>query len=462
MGGLGVEPSPRREFAYLGGKPVAAKELSAPKAGAGSKARAGSAPVAPARPDLLGRLETQVSLLASRMTKRFVEELPAYRGLPQEQVEHEVREICAINVQFFIAGIRENRAPTPGELDALRSSSARRAEEGVPLGEVLAAYHVGAGVGWQAFVDEARPDEQDQLPELGRRLLAYMQTVTTVVADAYVEEHSSIDRDRRDARRRLTELLLSGDGGEARLDTAAALLARQAGVELASDYIIMELAVEPSRDERAQGVESAVAARRKLRRLLECAEREMGGHVLDLLDTSGGTLLLPAPDGDDPGEADEPLPETLLGRLTAAADAPLTAAVASRSSLAGLSEAADEARTVLDLVLRMGRGPGLHALADVALEYALSRPGLATRIVADLLSDEVGSPWLLETLEAWVAHDFDRRATAGQLHIHPNTLDYRLQRVGQLTGADPSTARGLQLLTAALTARRLLPDHERE
>jgi DNA-binding PucR family transcriptional regulator len=36
-------------------------------------------------------------------------------------------------------------------------------------------------------------------------------------------------------------------------------------------------------------------------------------------------------------------------------------------------------------------------------------------------------------------------------------LDYRLRRIVELTGLDPSTTRGLQLLGAALAARRLNP-----
>jgi carbohydrate diacid regulator len=43
---------------------------------------------------------------------------------------------------------------------------------------------------------------------------------------------------------------------------------------------------------------------------------------------------------------------------------------------------------------------------------------------------------LQRTLEFWFAHDGHPAATAEALHIHRNTLDYRLRRIGEITGLD--------------------------
>jgi sugar diacid utilization regulator len=64
-------------------------------------------------------------------------------------------------------------------------------------------------------------------------------------------------------------------------------------------------------------------------------------------------------------------------------------------------------------------------------------------------------PELIATLEGYFAADFDRRKAAGNLHIHPNTLDYRLRRVAELTGLSVGSAKGVQVLGAALTIRRM-------
>ncbi len=53
--------------------------------------------------------------------------------------------------------------------------------------------------------------------------------------------------------------------------------------------------------------------------------------------------------------------------------------------------------------------------------------------VARLARDRSG-PTLRRTLDAWFAHDESAAATAAALHIHRNTLDYRLRRVEELTG----------------------------
>jgi DNA-binding PucR family transcriptional regulator len=57
---------------------------------------------------------------------------------------------------------------------------------------------------------------------------------------------------------------------------------------------------------------------------------------------------------------------------------------------------------------------------------------------------------LLETVDTFVACDLDRRRAAKRLHVHPNTLDYRLRRVEELTGLRLSRAADLVLICLAL------------
>jgi carbohydrate diacid regulator len=57
---------------------------------------------------------------------------------------------------------------------------------------------------------------------------------------------------------------------------------------------------------------------------------------------------------------------------------------------------------------------------------------------------------LVKTLAAWFAHNSQPVATAKALHIHRNTLDYRLQKIGELTGLDLGATDDRLLLYVAL------------
>ena len=84
----------------------------------------------------------------------------------------------------------------------------------------------------------------------------------------------------------------------------------------------------------------------------------------------------------------------------------------------------------------------LDYLADLRIGTQITQ--LANRSNHDTLGEPSANPL-----------DTHLHTLAAALHVHPNTLDYRLRRIVELTGLDPSTTRGLQLLGAALASRRL-------
>ena len=51
-------------------------------------------------------------------------------------------------------------------------------------------------------------------------------------------------------------------------------------------------------------------------------------------------------------------------------------------------------------------------------------------------SDEVRKTAYIETLTSYLTHSQKPAPTCAQLHIHRNTLDYRLRRIEELTGLD--------------------------
>ena len=396
---------------------------------------------------LYQRVERKVPRLARQMIDTFVAEIPLYGLLPREQLEGEILAITEENLRLFFRALRSGEALSPAALGDVRLSAARRAEERVPLESVLTAYHVGARIGWEAIVAEAEPDETDAVIAAGVRVLGYAQQVTAEVAAAYLEEQQTIYGEERDARRALASALLSGEPADG--------LAQRLGVTIAPAYMVVALRIEPHPDENDRGVGGAIAARRKVRRAQRALDEWLGEPVVGLLDPIGGAVLLPS-EPEAAHACAERLPD-LVTAVSNAAGADVTAGGAVALGVGDIARAAAQAHDVVRLVQVLGREPGGYLLRDVLLEYQLTRPSDAQSDLAQLLVPLDRNPDLPLTLEVYLDHDLDRRKTAAALHVHPNTLDYRLRRIVELTGLDPSTTRGLQLLGAALASRRLGP-----
>ncbi|MFD9738925.1 PucR family transcriptional regulator [Umezawaea sp. NPDC059074] len=358
--------------------------------------------------------------IARDLVATFVAEIPLYQSLPREELDGDITRITATNLRIVERMLRTGVPPTEADLADLAVSAARRAAEGVPLGAVLTAYSLGVRALWHALLDDAGPDDLADVLSATDLVFRFQQTAMSVVATAYADERQTIFGHERDTRHALVSALLTGTALSERV---------------ADRYAVLVLSIGPNPDD-----DSAIAAHRALRRVQD----ELHA-VLHRLDVQGGVVLLP-PDHDVPA---------LITRLTTTTGVPITAAHAVAAT-PDLPRVHDQTRDVLDIVLRLHRPPGAYRLEDVLLEYQLSQVTPATAALAALLDPLSDNPDLLPTLELYLAENLNRRRTAARLHLHPNTVDYRLRRVTALTGLDPARPADLQHIGAALAARRVM------
>lgn len=404
-----------------------------------------SRPLSIAGRPVAAHLRARVPALTGRVVARLLADLPVYADLPHEEISGDIADIVQHNLRLFADVVEHRRPATDAELAQQRDSAAQRAEEGVPLDAILTAYQVGTAMCWQETAKGALPGDLATVLEIMDRIMVLQQQLTSAVSSAYLEARQILDSQDHGGRHALMAALLTGEP----LDR----FTHRTGLRPAPRYLAMTLALGPHPDELNQspGPGAGVAARRKIRRVRTALDHFAGTPALTALDTSGGTVLLPAaepPPWHGPGGLCE-----LIEEATRAAGVPITAA-AETAEPEAVPAAVARNTEIADLIARTGRPPGLYRLADVLLEYQLSRPSEALHGLAQLLRPLEAKPELLRTLETYLELGLDRRATAAALHIHPNTVDYRIRRIDRLTGLSPARPADLQHISAALVARR--------
>lgn len=168
-------------------------------------------------------------------------------------------------------------------------------------------------------------------------------------------------------------------------------------------------------------------------------------------DGATGWTVLP----DDPRELDR-----ILVRLRGMVNDPEAVRAASGSVVDDVRQTVQsfaEAEIALEFARRRRAGDAVR-FADLGMPALLV--GTPERQLAEFVSRTIGPivdrPELLATLDAWVACEGSRTAVAERLHIHRNSVGYRLNRVAELTGLDATSLSGMHQLQSAMLCHEVL------
>lgn len=386
---------------------------------------------------LLGAAELA---LVERILLTLVAEIPTYARLPRELLDGDVRRVVTRALRMYVGALGRYGVPREADLAELTTSAERRAEEGVPMSMVVAAYFRGASVASQWAMDQAAPADLDAVRRTTAVLITYLEHVSAAVATGYSSHAENVLAEQANARQELAHTLLEGD------TAASTNAATRAGIRLPPAYLAVAIGAGTHPDEADERLERGVATRRKLRRIRDELLRTFGEAVLWLPSDDGGLALLPV---DDPSDAHRL--RAARPALERAAGAPVHLALAG-APVAGIRRAAAQARDVLEVVRSCGFPPGVWELGDVAVEYQLTRPSPALEVLRTRLAALADAPELRLTLSTYLASGLRRRQTAAELQVHPNTVDNRLRKIAAITGLDPLRPDDLPAIRAALAA----------
>jgi len=353
----------------------------------------------------------------------FQAEIPAYRTLPDSMLQGDILEISRRNLGLFFRSLIDGRLLSDEELSPFKESARQRAAEGLPLEDLLHAYRLGGRLGWEALVAVAEDGEQGLLLPSVARLMEYIDRVSDVVTETYHDERRHLVSDEE---RRVHELF-EGLQQTAPLDPRTIELAHRIDFPLEDRYVPFSVALcDAPAHAHAQ---------------LAASLRQSGVVALTHGDRVSGLL---------PQDAD---PSVL-------AQARSLRAVGPPTRRAELAPMLIDLRLLIDVARRTDREGDLR-LEEFLPELLLARsPHLAAMLEEHVYGPlesaaEKGGADLLSTLEAFLEAALDRRATADLLHVHPNTLDYRLRRIEELTGLEFADPDAVMLMALAVRRRRL-------
>ncbi|HVJ27036.1 MAG TPA: helix-turn-helix domain-containing protein [Vicinamibacterales bacterium] len=172
--------------------------------------------------------------------------------------------------------------------------------------------------------------------------------------------------------------------------------------------------------------------------------------------------LMPATGGDDAPERTLQRAGALATRLQRYGTVGLSTF---HADISGLGRAIQEAELVLDVLTVSGApisaqdiGTGTYRLLFrvLASHPEEIRSFYDDTVAAIVRYDDQYRTSLVDTLSAYLDHDCNMNATAAAIYAHRHTVAYRLERVKELTGLDPTLSEDRERLGLGLKAYRII------
>ncbi len=362
--------------------------------------------------DACHRLIGRMDQIARSVTRSIREEEPAYLVVPlAEHLDH-VRE----QQTRLLTALADHRSPDDEDLARAALLGRRRAAQGLLVETVIGAYHVGNRELWARLRSEPGPSP-DTLLDVAGLMWQSVQAVTASLAAAHAEVTRALHADQITLRHRLVSLLEAGV-----IDEEAVQIARTLGLDPQGWFLAV---ASPATD-----FDSDASS------LLRSAVEALPGTVISVRSGTSVVVLSQGPD-----------PATVTAALLRLRPDATFAIGLPRPSLAGAAQSLCDAYRVL---ATSTEAPGIRRFEDHWLAAVLLEHTDDLHALVDTRLDTVrANPHLADAVLAFADSDFSATAAAARLHLHPNTMMYRLSRWQEVTGWDPRTFRGLSISLVA-------------
>lgn len=330
--------------------------------------------------------------------------------------------------QLLADAAATGRRLTRAEVESRRALGERAAVSGHALRALVGAHLAATRAAWPGT-----PGSADSA-------LAAMHQVVDAFVEGYERAQRVAVRQEEAARRQFIDDLLYGRSDLGRL----AERAERFGLRLSHTYAVAVVRGPVAYDEgdpAARRVEHAIMARFGARSIL--------------FTTKDGRMLCVAP-----GDQDEVLTH-FARQAHAATDGGQVAIGRARPGAGGVVHSYEEALNTLDLAERLQLDDPVLRAADLLVYPVLTRDreamaDLVLETLSPLTTARGGAQPLLDTLTAYFDSGCVAAEAARRLSLSVRALTYRLARIHQLTGIDPTSPTHRYTLQTAVIGARIL------
>lgn len=391
------------------------------------------------------RLQAHIELDLDRVVAKILGQVEEYGAVSDRGTVPQMRESVALNLNLWYQALLSGAMLDKEAIASVSALTTNRVHQGISLASLLQAYRVGSSEIWTITLESVGDDAElhrELLFQLSPYLLAHFDRIAQEIALAYSNEMRYSARWRDRLRAEIWNVIQHRPEDEEAFKQHLEAL----GLDPSPAYcsVALQLKAFPEVSSRVESmldpVIDGICRVFQLKRV----------RLVRVLHTDCLIVWLPVPGATSLLEFDQQLAEQAERIMPAAANVAAAGIGLPGAGPRGWGQSTEQALKSLK-----SHGRSSHAkvgrYSDFVLDDAVAASRNAARYFDAMVDRLAQEPNLLDTLRAYFSNRQHRKATAGALEIHPNTLDYRLQRVETLTGLKLGEAASVAKLHTALS-----------
>ncbi|WP_259460511.1 CdaR family transcriptional regulator [Paraburkholderia sp. BL23I1N1] len=389
----------------------------------------------------------------SAVTERTYEMLTNVEGYKTltPSVRQDIEASIDLTTGLWFQSLLTGEPPSSEDMERFQEFGRRRFHQRVPLQSVLRAFRLGSRAIWRMYIELGENDGplvNELLVSILPYLFDYFDVMAENIAQNYLEEQYRQARWREALRHQLYSIVFhSPEDHKGFRETAEAL-----GLDSTAPRVALAVDVDLP-------TSSLFDRERELDRITLASARHLCAVPDDLVRAwHHGRMVLWAPctRGDSINRTDRQMTERANALVSAIPELRAIGVGLMNEGASGWATSVDEAVRALDFSPKHRSQRQVAMYSSIVLEESARHASNALRYLVSLLEQLSNEPELVATLQTYFEQGQRRGQSAAALGIHPNTLNYRLERIEALLGASLDDVSWIARLDIALKLRRVM------